>query len=88
MRDGTDVLAAGALRAARQRKEPRRLSLCPYEEWTKGVNKCAEAIIKATGEIRILNPRETSRMSGHIAPARAPGAWFLQTEAAECPVSA
>lgn len=56
---------------ARQRKEPRRLSLCLYEEWTKGVSKCAEAIIKATGEIRILNPRETSRMSGHIAlPAR------------------
>ena len=76
---------------ARQRKEPRRLSLCPYEEWTKGVSKCAEAIIKAPGEIRTLNPRETSRMSGHIAPARAvraPGAWFPQTEAAECPVSA
>lgn len=91
MRDGTDVLAAGALRAARQRKEPRRLSLCPYEEWTKGVSKCAEGIIKATGEIRVLNPRETSRMSGHIEPARAvraPGAWFPQTEAAECPVSA
>lgn len=76
---------------ARQRKEPRRLSLCLYEEWTKGVSKCAEAIIKATAEIRVLNPRETSRMSGHIAPARAvraPGAWFPQTEAAECPVSA
>lgn len=76
---------------ARQRKEPRRLSLCPCEEWTKGVNKCAEAITKATGEIRALNPRETSRMSGHIAPARAvraPGAWFPQTGAAECPVSA
>ncbi len=57
----------------------------------KGVSKCAEAIIRATGEIRALNPRETPRMSGHIAPARAvraPGAWFPQTEAAECPVSA
>ncbi len=43
----------------------------------KGVSKCAEAIIRAAGEIRVLNPRETSRMSGHIAPARAvraPGA--------------
>ena len=62
-----------------------------YEEWTKDVNKCAEAIIKTTGEIRVLNPRETSRTSGHIEPARAvraPGAWFPQTEAAECPVSA
>lgn len=63
----------------------------PYEEWTKGVNKRAEAIIKAAGELRDLSPRETSRMSGHIEPAhavRAPGAWFPQTEAAECPVSA
>ena len=43
----------------------------------KGVSKCAEAIIRATGEIRALNPRETPRMSGHIVPARAvraPGA--------------
>ena len=57
----------------------------------KGVSKCAEAIIKATGEIRGLNPRETSRISEHIEPARAVrahGAWLPQTEAAECPVSA
>ena len=43
----------------------------------KGVSKCAEAIIRATGEIRALNPREPPRISGHIAPARAvraPGA--------------
>ena len=72
-------------------KEPRRLSLCPYEGMDEGRQQVRRSHHQGGRGDPGLNPREISRMSGHIAPARAvraPGAWFPQTEAAECPVSA